>query len=786
MFKKMMRPFLPLLLLLCPLMVAAQSVIGEWRDHFPYSKVITVAEGGGHIYAASATGLFRYDPGSGELERVNKTNLLNDIDIKGLAWNEQVQAMLVYYANGNLDLLQGDRSYNIGDIKRSSVIGNKGVYCAYMDGTRAYLGCGFGIVVIDLAAREVRETWLIGPSGSHVQVNGITMTADSIYAATQTGLFTASRHALNLSFFESWRRRSDMGPALAQGPFNAVADFGGRLLLNASRASGGDSLLLLGSDGAWSRSSFNDGRVNHALNITRDGRYVVIPHADDVHVYDTDMSEVDYASDVEGVRLVPQQAIRTASGALWVADRDKGLFRLGQGDILRVVPNGPQTAASWRMAAREGIVYVASGALSGTWDNTYLKDGVHMYSEGTWTTIDRSRFPLMNGVNEFGGALNDPIVVAVDPDDARHAFVGSWEEGLLEIRDGVPVMIYNASNSGLHEDLVDYQGKLCVSGLDYDDNGTLWICNAQSATPIVARTKQGGWYSFVPGSILGGNHVVADIVAASNGYKWMVRPRGNGLLVFDSGNSLQSTDDDRYKLLNTQEGSGGLPSPDVFSIAEDQDGQIWVGTGRGIAVFYNPWAAFSDGDFDARQILIEQDGNVQILLETEAISTIAVDGANRKWIGTQGSGVYLISPDGQEQIHHFSAENSPLPSNTIVNIAVDGSTGEVYIATDRGIMSYRSDATEGGDRSDCAKVFPNPVRETYTGPIAITGLVANSEVKITDVSGNIVHRTRSLGGQAIWDGNDMSGRRAATGVYLLFASDIYGTFKCNTKLLLVK
>lgn len=782
----MMRPFLPLLLLLCPLMVAAQSVIGEWRDHFPYSTVIAVAEGGGRIHAASATGVFRYDPGSGELERVNKTNLLNDVDIRGLAWNEQVQAMLVYYANGNLDLLQGDRSYNIGDIKRSSIVGNKGVYCAYMDGSKAYLGCGFGIVVIDLAVREVRETWLIGPSGSHVQVNGITMTADSIYAATQTGMFVASRHASNLSFFESWRKRTDMGAALAQGPFNAVAAFGDDLLLNARRDSGGDTLLILGADGTWSRFAPLFIKGNHALSVTADGRHVVIPHENDVHVFGLGMEEVGYFNRYDGRNLVPLQAIRSESGACWVGDQELGLLRLSGGSSLRVAPNGPQTASSWRMAAQDGVVYVATGALSGTWNNMYVPDGVHLYRDGQWTTIDRSRYPLMNGVNEFGRTLYDLIVVAIDPDDPQHAFVGSWEEGLLEIRDGVPVMIHNATNSGLNEDVQPYEGKVMVSGLTYDKSGTLWMCNSQSATPIVARTKQGAWHSFVPGSILGGNHVLGDIIVGQNGYKWVVRPRGNGLLVFDSGNSLQSTDDDRYKLLNTQEGSGGLPSPDVFSIAEDQDGQIWVGTGRGIAVFYNPWAVFSDGDFDARQILIEQDGNVQVLLETEAISTIAVDGANRKWIGTQGSGVYLISADGQEQIHHFSAENSPLPSNTIVNIAVDGSTGEVYIATDRGIMSYRSDATEGGDRSDCAKVFPNPVRETYTGPIAMTGLVANSEVKITDVSGNIVHRTRSLGGQAIWDGNDMSGRRAATGVYLVFASDIYGTFKCNTKLLLVK
>ncbi len=152
-----------------PVQAQSELAIGQWRDHFSYTTLLAVAEGGGKVYACSSNGLFQYDPVAGEVERLNKTNALSDVGIQGLAWNEALGALLVYYSNGNLDLLKGENSWNIGDIKRSSIIGNKGVYCAYMDGTTAYLGCGFGIVVLDLAAREVRETWFIGPSGSQVR-----------------------------------------------------------------------------------------------------------------------------------------------------------------------------------------------------------------------------------------------------------------------------------------------------------------------------------------------------------------------------------------------------------------------------------------------------------------------------------------------------------------------------------------------------------------------------------------------------------------------------------------
>ncbi|MBL7951350.1 MAG: hypothetical protein JNM62_06480 [Flavobacteriales bacterium] len=789
----MQRNLLFLFLLWCsaPIRLSAQerSAIGQWQAHLPYTNLIAVVEGGGGIYAASTTAVFRYDPVSEEIDLLNKTNVLNDVGIQGLAWNDELGTLLVYYSNGDIDLVKDGTSWNIGDIKRSSIIGNKGIYSVAMLGTRAYLGCGFGIVVLDLAAREVRETWFIGPSGSQVRVNGIAMTQDSIYAACGTGLFTASRSAANLASFTSWTKRVDMGASLSNGPFNCVTTFGGRLLLNAQRTSGsgGDTLLVLEQNDTWTRFTPLYDRVNRDMKVSADGLFVVIPHGGDIHVYDQQLVEIGFIYGYLGQYCDPSQAIRLFSGFVWVADRSQGLVRAPGGtEATAVLPNGPRTATSWRLASDQGSVYVATGAVTGTWDNTFLKDGVHLFQDGAWKTLERSRYPLMNGVNEFGGALNDPISVAIDPDDPRHAFVGSWDEGLLEIRDGAPVAILNASNSSLSEDVNPYQGRLYVSGLDYDEEGTLWMSNAKSATPIVARTKEGEWHTFDPGSTLGGNALIADILAARNGYKWVIRPRGNGLLVFDSGTSLGNTDDDRYVLVTNQTGRGGLPAPDVYSIAEDREGQVWVGTSRGLALFYSPEVVFSGEEFDAEQILIEQDGNVQILLETEAISAIVVDGANRKWIGTQTSGIYLISADGQEQILHFTAENSPLPSNNIVSVAVDGLTGEVYMATDRGIMSYRGDATEGGDESECVSVFPNPARETYSGPIAITGLVRDSEVKITDVSGNLVFRTTSLGGQAIWDGNDMSGRRAATGVYLVFASDITGTFKCNTKLLLVK
>jgi ligand-binding sensor domain-containing protein len=393
---------------------------------------------------------------------------------------------------------------------------------------------------------------------------------------------------------------------------------------------------------------------------------------------------------------------------------------------------------------------------------------------------------LNSGANVYGGSVNDFVAVAVDPDDPELTWFGSWDDGLIEVRSGVPVQIYNQNNSSLGLDVLGFEGRLNVGGLDHDRDGNLWMTNAWSAAPLSVRTKSGTWYSYSPGSLLNNNQLIAGILAASNGFKWIVRPRGNALLVFDDNGTLEVSSDDRWKLLNSAEGSGGLPAPDVFTVAEDKEGQVWVGTSKGIAVFYTPENVFNSSGFDAQQILLEQDGNFQYLLETEAVSSIVVDGANRKWIGTQTGGVFLVSPDGRTEILHFTQDNSPLPSNTVYAITVDEGTGEVFMATDRGIMSYRGDAIEGLAENTCATVFPNPVNESYTGPVAIDGLVRDSEVKITDVSGNLVYRTTSLGGQALWPATDMEGNRVSTGVYLIFAADQFGNTKCNTKVLVVR
>jgi hypothetical protein len=295
------------------------------------------------------------------------------------------------------------------------------------------------------------------------------------------------------------------------------------------------------------------------------------------------------------------------------------------------------------------------------------------------------------------------------------------------------------------------------------------------------------WTSFVIPDVVIAGFGLYGLAVDDYGQKWFIARQGSstgeGICCFKEGDINSPNSGNKVKRLTDNAGNGGLPHIFVRSIAKDRDGSIWVGTDKGVAVIYNPGNVFTGGNYDAQRIIIQQDGYNQYLLETEAVTAIAIDGANRKWFGTYSGGVFLMSADGTKQILTFNKDNSPLPSNSINCIAIDEATGEVFFGTDKGIISYRSDATGGGEACDNYYVFPNPIRHEYNGPIAIRGLVANADVKITDVAGNLVYHTKANGGEAIWNGNNFSGQRAQTGVYIVYVTNEDGSQTCTTKML---
>jgi hypothetical protein len=470
----------------------------------------------------------------------------------------------------------------------------------------------------------------------------------------------------------------------------------------------------------------------------------------------------------------PIEGFATETNDVWIADGGQGLVKNSNlFDYNNVHPNGPRFATAFDISVENSNLWVTSGSVSSSWSPQFKSAGIASYINNTWNTI----YPTA----VTGIPLTDIIRVAVNPVNPEKVYAGAWVNGMAEITNSVQSQAYDTSNSEL-KDIVGYTR---IGGFDFDADGNLWVGNSNVSSPICVLKTNGTWKKFIPPNFNASN-IVGDLVIDSYNQKWLMMPNGAGLLVFNDNYTIDATSDDKYKTMTTSIGNGGLPSNYVYSIAEDLDGELWIGTGKGIAVFYSPGEIFAgNGNFDCQQILIEQDGYAQYLFETEIVSAIAVDGGNRKWIGTQNAGVFLMSPDGTEELLHFNEENSPLFSNNILSIAIDDVTGEIFIGTDKGIISYKGTATEGGEIFNDVYAYPNPVHHDYDGPIAIKGLVKDADVKITDISGKLVYATKAQGGQAVWNGKLFDGEKAATGVYLVFASNEDGSQTHVTKILIV-
>jgi hypothetical protein len=370
----------------------------------------------------------------------------------------------------------------------------------------------------------------------------------------------------------------------------------------------------------------------------------------------------------------------------------------------------------------------------------------------------------------------DAVAVATNP-KKQEIFIGSFTDGITHILNDEIVAQYNHRNTqnGL-QGVVGDEARTRVNALAFDENGNTWISNPLAPNPIVLRTAAGAWYNF---PTVGGAKI-RGMAIDKNKYKWTMQI--SGLEVFNEGKLDDATDNKNTLILQTGDGKA---LGRVNCVTADLNGVIWAGTIDGIAIFNCGSNLFENGCAGLRPVVSTDNFNAN-LLSAENVNAIVVDGANRKWVGTD-NGLYLISEDGYDRLHHFTVDNSPLFDNKVLSLAIDGKSGMVYIGTERGLLGYRAEATTGKKviNKDDVLVFPNPVQPDYEGEIAINNLPTDGNVKITDISGRLVHETQALGGQAIWNGYDYTGRRAASGVYLVWAVDSDATQKVVTKIMII-
>ncbi len=759
-------------------LVFAQGVgVGQWRDHLPYTNAKTLTEAGDRIYCASEEGLFYYSKSETTVDKLSKITGLSDIGFSTINYDSLTNTLVIAYSNANIDLIQDNRIINIPDIKRKIIPGNKIINKIFFKDNYAYLACGFGIVVLDLIKKEIKDTYYIGPNGDNINVTDITCDGNEFYASTTGGIYHADVNASNLANYNFWSKYNNLPSTTESIFYSAVEYHAGKVFASLYSPLTRDTIYVFDGN-AW--AYFDTTLFQEVRSITSRHNKMAVCGYGFMLVYNEDDVVVQNIYQYFGManqNANPNEGFAAQNGDYWIADGGQGLVKnFNTFDYLNVHPNGPRFATAFDISVENSNLWVASGGVSVSWSPLFKSEGVASYINNTWNTI----YPK----DDNGNNVVDIIRVAVDPNNPSHVFAGSWLNGVVEINNNAQTAMHDTTGNSSLLPLTGIDW-IRIGGLDFDLDGNLWIGNSNVTKPISVFKTDGNWQNFNPGNAFNQN-LVGDLIIDSYNQKWLMLPYGNGLLVFNDNYTIGTTTDDKYKRLNTSLNNGGLPSNYIYSIAEDLDGEVWVGTDKGIAVFYSPGEIFAgNGNFDAQQILIEQDGYAQYLFETEIVSAIAVDGGNRKWIGTQNAGVFLMSPDGTQELLHFTEENSPLFANNILSIAIDDVTGEVFIGTQKGIISYKGTATEGGEIFNDVYAYPNPVHHDYDGPIAIKGLVKDADVKITDISGKLMYATKAQGGQAVWNGKSFDGEKAATGVYLVFASNEDGSQTHVTKILIV-
>ena len=768
--KYLLKLFLNLCVLTLVTRAAAQPFpIGNWREHMSYLQGRSLALSPSRVYCATQDGLFAYQPADQSITRYSKLNNLNDFGVKTIAYQATQKLLVVVYNNTNIDLVTDNGEViNLSDIKRKNIPGNKTVNKVTFEGNFAYLSCGFGIVVVDLVRREVKDTYYISASASDADVNDVALDGTWIYAAANDGIYRASITDPFISNFTAWTKiMSDTG---SRGDFKLAEFFNNAVYFTYSLSSG-DSMLSW--NGSWGTSLPAEMAGNgRKRSLTASGGKLFMTEPFGLSVFDVALQRIIYVDANQIPAPDFTDGIQSADGTVWITDLTRGLLKVNGNAYEKIQPSGPNSYLCAAMQVVNDKLWVIHGPRTKGWNNVYRYDGFSSFKGATWNSWDgyAAASPFFSQL-----VFYDNMSMAIDPSNENHLFIGSGGGGLLEFLNGQAIKLYRDTNSTLLQQFGN-PGQVKVHGLVLDNDRNLWVSNAGVNSVINVLKPDGTWRRFTfPGKI-NSSAKTGDMIMDDNGYLWNVIFENSGgkdgILVFNPNGTPDITSDDQFDVVD-------FGSSRVRCLTKDKDGTIWVGTETGLYLFYPP-------SIVPQRILIRQDNQFQYLLSGEVVTAIAVDGANRKWIGTESGGLYLFSADGQTKLLQFTSDNSPLFSNNINSLAIQNSTGEVFVGTDKGLMSYQGDAIEGpADVTGCKDVvvYPNPVESGYDGPIAIKGVVPNGLVKITDVSGGLVFQTTALGTQAIWNGKNLQGEDVSTGVYLVLSSDATGENSCVSKIM---
>lgn len=745
------------------------QTIGEWGVYLSFWQATQNEAVGNMVYGLCEGNLLSYNTEDSEVRTFDQLSGLNGVHVSMMGHSDKAGRLILIYDNSNIDLMDAEGGVVNMSALRDKNLSGKNVNGLFVEDATAWLATGFGFVEVDMKEAVFRNTYQMGFS-----VNDIALTDKRVFLATDNGVYACLRSE-NLRDKSQWALIDDQ-PSLDIIPFD------GKLLVRRP----------------WCIYSMDEGGRGSTIS---SANFTWI-HQSEGAVLWGNSTKVEMATSLSQVKtLETPREWKDASyrnGLLWASEGEHGLsaYKLEEGGLTPVAgpvqPNSPKHDLCYRIQWVGDRLLVAGGI--NTVAPTYNPMTAMYYEDGKWTNFqEMEEWP--EAYTRFNPANTTHLVQ--DPNDPAHHFASPHRNGLCEYREGKFVRLLNCDNSPIRSILPDverYYNYVSCAGLQYDRDGNLWMLNSETDTIVRVLKADGKWAALYYPEIAGVS-MCDDYLMHSSGLMFLNSRRtdNHGFFCFDTSGTLTSTRDDRHRLRQTITNQDGTAySPDEFyCMTEDLDSRIWCGTDRGLFVINDPEAFLTDDDFQFEQVKIPRNdgsGLADYLLNGVAVSCIAIDGANRKWIGTIGNGIYLVSADGTEMLHHFMASETPLLNDNIQSIAVHPTSGQVMIATEGGLCSYVSDATQAAEELVAKDVlaYPNPVRPDYRGPIAVKGLTMNAEVKILSSSGQLVWSGTSAGGTFTWNGCDQRGRRVASGVYHVVANNAQGKKAIVTRIIMIR
>ena len=750
-----------------------------WEDFYSYNNVKDFIKVDTKIYALVDNAVFIYDTATNEIKKLSSVNGLSGETVTSIYYSAVYQRLAIGYTTGLLEIVDQNGKITIApDVANFPLVTEKSILNITEYNNQLYLSTSFAVVMYDIGNLVFGDTFFVGNQSTEVKVNETVISNDVIYAATENGIYTADANNPNLIDFNNWTRYDTRN-------FTSIVSFNNNIYTAYGR-----NLYKFNFNGTL---QFIQKLPTTILKLKSSNTHLSIAIERQAFIYDTSLNMVsNITSDSTSEYYYKLNAVYTENNITYLCTREFGILETdlqATQDFFEIHPDGPNSNALFSINVLNDNLWVVYGAHSG-YRPQVKKLGYSHYNGENWNNIPYDpNFPA-----------KDLISVTIDPNEENKAYLSSWSAGnstplsgnggLLVVENDAPVVLLDQTNSGLEDLLPDNPNynSVRIGGAVFDRDGNLWVANAWIDNMVKKMTPEGNWFSYdLSGILTSGARGLNEPIIDKSGNIW-IGTRRNGVLVFNERG-------ERKRALITEVTKGSLPNANVRALAVDASNRIWIGTQAGMVVYYNAGGVFDAAIYDAEPIIILDDGIPKKLMGDQVINSIAVDGADNKWFGTANGGALQSSSNGKETLNIFNKSNSPLPSNTILKIAVDTSTGKVYFATDKGIVAFDNNIAAYGDSLDEVYAYPNPVLKQHDF-VTIDGRNGNhlpkgTNVKILDSSGYLVYETNVeegkelQGGKVVWNKTNLAGRKVASGVYIVLLITKDGEEVSSTKIAII-